>query len=331
MINDHNILLKKFFKYFFIALILLIAGVLGYLKFALPNVGAAPDMKVEMTPERIERGKYLANTVCVCMDCHSTRDWSRFSGPLTEGTVGKGGERFDESVGFPGVYFSRNITPAGLKDWTDGEIFRAITSGVSKDGHALFPVMPYPYYGKMDEEDIKSIIAYIRSLPAIENTIEDSKSNFPMNFIINTIPHRGEAQKMPSKSDVVSYGKYLANAASCVECHTPVDKGQIIAGKEFSGGREFAFPNGNILRSSNITADISTGIGSWSENQFVQLFKVRSDSAALNQKVGPTDFNTIMPWTMYGKMETEDLKAIFAYLRTIKGIKNEVEKFTAKK
>ena len=66
------------------------------------------------------------------------------------------------------------------------------------------------------------------------------------------------------------------------------------------------------------------------EEQFVQLFKMRSDSIALAQKVGPNDFNTIMPWGMYGKMAKEDLGAIYTYLRTIKGVKNKVEKFTSK-
>jgi hypothetical protein len=321
---------KKIITYIVLILIVALIGVLAYVKLALPNVGSAPDLKVELTPERIERGRYLANTVCVCMDCHSTRDWSLFSGPLVENTLGKGGEKFDESLGFPGTYYSRNITPAALKDWTDGEIYRAIVSGVSKDGHAMFPVMPYPYYSKLDKDDIISIIAYIRTLKPIDNEIVDAKSNFPMNFIINTIPAKPNHQPKPAKTDVVNYGKYIASAAACVECHSPVEKGQIIAGKEYSGGREFLMPNGNILRTPNITNDLNTGMGAWTEDQFVQLFKTRSDSTAMHQKVGPNDFNSIMPWTMYGKMETEDLKAIFAYLKTIKGVKNEVVKFTPK-
>ncbi len=322
--------MKKIITYIVLILIVALIGVLAYVKLALPNVGSAPDLKVELTPERIERGRYLANTVCVCMDCHSTRDWSLFSGPLVENTLGKGGEKFDESLGFPGTYYSRNITPAALKDWTDGEIYRAIVSGVSKDGHAMFPVMPYPYYSKLDKDDIISIIAYIRTLKPIDNEIVDAKSNFPMNFIINTIPAKPNHQPKPAKTDVVNYGKYIASAAACVECHSPVEKGQIIAGKEYSGGREFLMPNGNILRTPNITNDLNTGMGAWTEDQFVQLFKTRSDSTAMHQKVGPNDFNSIMPWTMYGKMETEDLKAIFAYLKTIKGVKNEVVKFTPK-
>lgn len=323
--------MKKILKYILIFLVLLIGSLMVYLKLVLPSVGSAPEMKVEITPERIERGKYLATAVCVCVDCHSTRDWSRYSGPLQEGAIGKGGEKFGEEFGFPGTYYSKNITPFALKDWTDGEIFRAITCGVSKDGSALFPIMPYMYYGQMDEEDIKSIIAYVRSLSPVEYTPEKSSSNFPMNFIINTIPKKGVAQKIPAKNDVVNYGRYLATAASCIECHTPFEKGQLVQGKEYAGGREFPFPNGNVLRSPNITPDQQTGIGTWSEKQFVQLFKSRSDSATLNQKVGPNDFNTIMPWTMYGQMDTTDLKAIFAYLKTIKSINNEVEKFTARK
>lgn len=100
----------KVLGYLVLFIIVVIAGLMVYAKTALPNVGPAPDMKVQITPERVERGKYLANAVVVCMDCHSTRDWSLFAGPVKPGTWGKGGERFDHSLGFPGVYYSRNIT-----------------------------------------------------------------------------------------------------------------------------------------------------------------------------------------------------------------------------
>src|SRR6187397_950542 len=84
-------------------IVLAVAGLLTYVKTALPNTGSAPDLKVDATPERIERGRYLAHSVTVCLDCHSTRDWSKFSGPIVPGTLGKGGDKFDKSVGFPGV------------------------------------------------------------------------------------------------------------------------------------------------------------------------------------------------------------------------------------
>jgi mono/diheme cytochrome c family protein len=323
--------MKKFFKiigYALLILILVISGLLIYVKTALPNVGPATAITIDYTPERIERGRYLANSVTVCMDCHSTRDWNKFAGPLTAGTLGKGGERFDQTVGFPGVYYSKNITPAGISRYTDGELFRLITTGVTKEGRAMFPVMPYGHYGQMDPEDIKSIIAYIRSLAPIQNPVQESVSDFPMNFIINTIPAKANPQTKPPQSDTLAYGKYLTNASSCIECHTKVSKGRIIPELAFSGGREFMMRDGSIVRSANITPDKETGIGSWTEEMFMSKFKVYADSSYKPQDVAAGQFNSIMPWNMYGKMNKEDLRAIYMYIKNVKAIKNTVIKFT---
>jgi len=309
-------------------LILAVAGILTYVKTALPNVGEAEELTIDYTQERIERGRYLANSVAVCMDCHSKRDWSKFSGPLTEGTFGMGGDRFDQTLGMPGVFYAKNITPSGISRYTDGELFRVITAGVTKEGKAMFPLMPYPYYGRMDKEDIYSIIAYIRSIPAIENQVPESEADFPVNFIINTIPKKGEPQAKPDKKDMLAYGAYMTNAAGCAECHTQADKGQIIPEKMYGGGREFLFPDGSVLRSSNITPDRETGIGAWTEEMFVQRFKVYADSTYVPESTGPGEFNSVMPWMMYGKMEKEDLAAIYAYLKSVKSIANPVQKFT---
>jgi hypothetical protein len=325
--------MKKALKYaswFLGGVVVLIAGLLMYVKAALPNVGEAENINIEYTPERIERGKYLANHVNACMDCHSTRDWSKFSGPLTEGTLGRGGEKFDRSVGMPGVYYSRNITPAGLGEHTDGELFRVITTGVAKDGRAMFPLMPYPYYGRMDREDIYSIIAYIRSIQAIENEVPLSTHDFPMNFIVNTIPAKAQLQTKPDPADRLAYGAYLTNAAGCRECHTRVNQGQIIPEFEFTGGRDFTMLDGSVVRSSNISPDMETGIGNWTEEFFIQRFKIYSDSAAANTRVAPGEFNSIMPWTMYAGMTSEDLGAIYTFLRSVKPQVNQVEKFTPK-
>jgi len=323
--------IKKLLKWLLIVIVLAIVTLVSFVKFALPNVGAAPDMKVEATPERIARGEYLANHVTVCIDCHSSRDWSKFSGPPIEGTYGKGGELFDQKFGFPGSYTSKNITPANISNWTDGELFRVITTGVDKDGKALFPVMSFHYYGQMDEEDIKCIIAYIRTLKPIENKTADSKSDFPMSLIINTIPHKANPQKRPPATDILETGKYLTNATACKECHTKFDKGKLVDGTEFGGGREFPFPDGSVIRSGNISPDMETGIGSWSKEKFVSLFHSRSDSATLHTTLKPGEFNSIMPWTMYGKMTDADLEAIYTYLRTLPAIKNDVVKYTAAK
>src|SRR5665213_847923 len=317
--------MRKVFKivgYILLIIVVGVAGIMIYVKEALPDVGPAPEMKVVSTPQRVERGRYLANSVTICMDCHSTRDWSKFAGPITPGTLGKGGERFDQSVGFPGVYYSKNITPAGISRYTDGELYRVITTGVTKEGSALFPVMPYAHYGKMDPEDIMSIIAYIRTLAPIENTVAAPVSDFPMNFIINTIPVKAAPQKIPSGSDQLAYGAYIINACACVECHTKVKRGAIIPELSFSGGREFQFPDGSIVRSANLTPDMKTGIGSWTEDMFVKRFEMYADSAYKPQAVAPGEFNSIMPWNMYGKMNEEDLAAIYKYLKSLQPINN---------
>jgi len=320
--------LLKIVMFLFLLLVLGMTGLLTYVKLALPDVEKSPELKVELTPEKISRGSYLANHVAVCMDCHSTRDFSLFAAPPKKGTEGMGGDRFDETMGFPGVYYAKNITPAGIAGYTDGELYRLITTGVNKKGEAIFPVMPYPYYGKMDPEDVKAIIAYIRTQPPIKSNVPESKSNFPMNFIINTIPQNADPQKTPPKSDKVAYGRHLANMSACIECHTQVDKGQIIKELMYSGGREFQFPDGNVLKSANITPDIETGIGKWTEEEFIKKFKSYTDSGYVSPKVAPGEFNTIMPWTMYAGMTEEDLSAIYAYLRTVPPMKNQVVKFS---
>jgi cytochrome c2 len=297
-----------------------------YLKTALPNVGNAPMLQVPITPERINHGEYLANHVAVCIDCHSTRDWDHFSGPIKPGTLGKGGQYFGKEEGFPGTFYSKNITPANLKNWTDGEIFRTITTGVDKNGNSLFPVMPYLYYGKMDKEDVYDIIAYLRSLQPIDNKVQSHKIDFPMNFIVNTIPKKSSFVTKPPKSDTLKYGAYLVNMAACMECHTRANKGQIIQKFAFAGGREFLMPNG-VLRSANITPENITGIGDWTENAFLEKFKTYNNPDSSFARLPKDEVNTIMPWTMYGGMDSSDLVAIYKYLRTIKPIKNPVVHF----
>ena len=309
-------------------ILLIVVGLISYVKVALPNVGEPQTLKINYSPDRIERGKYLANHVAVCMDCHSTRDWTKFSGPLAPGTLGKGGERFDQSIGFPGVYYSRNITPKGISRYTDGELFRLITTGVTKEGRAMFPVMPYTHYGKMDPDDVMSIIAYIRSLEPIENNVPESVPDFPMSVIINTIPQKAPGGTRPDTTNVLAYGAYLVNACACIECHTQANKGQIIPELSFSGGREFPLATGGIVRSANITSSVETGIGNWSEEAFINRFKSYVDSNYKPQTVEKGAFNSYMPWTMYGSMKRSDLAAIYAYLHSLPVKENKVVKFT---
>lgn len=324
--------MNKGLKYlgFLLGIILTVFIVLvGYVSVILPNAEPAPDIAIEPTAERIERGKYLANHVMLCMDCHAERDFTKFAGPPKPGTIGAGGHVFDENMGFPGRFVSRNLTPSSLGHWTDGEIYRAITTGVSRDGSALFPVMPYTQYSKVAKEDIHSVIAYLRTLEPVVRANEESVPAFPVNLLINTMPVKANNQPLPSIEDPVAYGKYLVTAAACNECHVKRENGAIV-GEPFAGGNEFRMPDGSVVRSANITPH-KTGIGYMTRDQFVMRFKMYADSSFVPHNVQPGEFQTLMPWLMYAGMTTEDLGAMYDYLRTIKPVDNRVERFTAER
>ena len=306
------------------AILLLFTGI--YLRYYLPNIRVR-ELKVEITRERIERGKYLANHVLACVDCHSKRDWSKYAGPIVPGTEGMGGEVFDQSMGFPGRYIAANITPYSLASWSDGEIYRAITSGVGKRNNTIFPVMPFHAYGTLDDEDIYCVIAYLRSIPSIKNDVPSSRSDFPVNFLINTMAEEGHPSKRPSPQDSLAYGRYIATAAACLDCHTPIDgKGNIILEKAYTGGREFPTEGGGTSVSINLTPDIKTGIGEWEKEMFIMKFKKYDLTRYKPPDVGKGDFNTPMPWTMYAGMDSTDLIAIYCYLKSLPAVRNKVAK-----
>jgi len=321
--------MKKLFRYLIYTLgvlLLLVVLALAYITFFLPDVGPPPEIQVELTDEKVHHGRHLAHHVMMCMDCHAVRDFSQFSGPPTPGTLGAGGEVFDQSMGLPGRFVSPNITPAALNDWTDGEIFRAIVSGVSKDGSALFPIMPYPLYSQLDEKDIRAVIAYLRSIEPIENDLEASKPDFPVNFLINTMPVEANLQLRPPSDDIIEYGRYLTTASACTDCHTRMERGEFV-GEPFAGGNEYRFPDGSVVRAPNLTPHES-GIGDMTKDQFLARFKAYYDTTYSAREVEPGEFQTVMPWVMYAGMKEEELEAIYTYLQSLPAVENEVEIFS---
>jgi hypothetical protein len=164
-------------------------------------------------------------------------------------------------------------------------------------------------------------------LKPIEYTPPARDMAMPLPLVVRTMPKPAAFRPIPPKTDRVAYGEYLTNAASCAECHTPMDgQGTPLPGMEFAGGFAFPLPAGGTVRSANITPDADTGIGTWTEQQFVDKFKafdgapIRSLSAAEQRE------NTVMPWIGYAGMTREDLSAIYAYLRTVKPVVNRVTK-----
>ncbi len=129
------------------------------------------DVKFESTPERIARGEYLANGASHCFLCHSVRDWSKPGAPPIESKKGAGAIFLDQE-GFRIVI--PNITPdkgTGAGTWTDDMLAWAIREGVGHDGRALFPLMLYQSFRNFSDEDIASIVVYLRTLPAVHNKL----------------------------------------------------------------------------------------------------------------------------------------------------------------
>lgn len=308
----------------------LITGGVVYLFAAFPRVPAAGAVTLPTDPETIARGQYLAEHVAICVDCHSTRDFTRFAGPIKPGSFGQGGERFDRpTADVPGVIYAPNVTPAAIGTWSDGELFHAVTTGVSRDGRAMFPLMPYVTYGQADEGDVLAMLAYLRTLPPVVNPVPARSLEMPMNLIVRTIPQPAAFRPRPSPQDRLAYGRYLTTMASCTECHTQRDgSGTFLPGMAFAGGVQFADPEtGYRVRSANITPDADTGIGAWTEAQFVAKFKGFETPSDHVLTADERRQNTVMPWTPYGGMTADDLGAIYTYLRTLTPVINRVEKW----
>ncbi len=312
----------KFLKYLFLTIIILIIGGYIYFNLTYPKTLPATEVEIYPTQKRIDRGNYLVNHVTACLPCHSQRDWSVFSGPVVPGTEGMGGHKFDEGV--PGIIYAGNITPSGIGEWTNGEVLRTITTGVTKANRVLFPLMPYPEYHQMGMEDLYSIISYIRTLKPIVHEVPLSSIDFPMNLIIKTIPPETYTPiTSVDESKTVDYGKYLVTIAGCRSCHTPMDKGKFVAEFDFAGGTPFSV-NGGDVNSANITPDIETGIGRWTQEDFLTRFKQYENKVI---KVKSGEFNSPMPWLLYAGMTKQDLSAIYEYLKTLPPVHHKIDGF----
>ena len=277
----------------------------------------------------LERGEYLTNNVAGCIDCHSKRDFEKYSGPVIPGTQGGGGIVFGQRFGVPGILFGKNITPdneTGIGTWTDDEILRAMTQGLNKNGDTLFPLMPYPSYNRMAKEDLLSIIAYIRTLKPIKNKIPARQLMMPIAAAYPgpALQASVDANVRPPESDKVKYGEYLTTMADCGTCHSPLTAQGPDMTRRYAGGYPFDAGTYKVV-SANITPDTATGIGRWDEAQFLNKFVPYREEKNYNFKPGKD--NTIMPLSVYAGMKDDDLKAIYAYLRTVKPISNKVEKY----
>ncbi len=304
-----------------LAVVVVVAVALPFLVGVRPFIGprarTVSDRRFDATPDRLERGRYLVTSVSGCVFCHGELDWQASGFPVRAGTEG-GGRRWDKE-GLPWMT-APNITPdpeTGAGRWTDDMLARAIREGIGHDGRALFPIMPYTQYRHMSDEDLASIVVYIRSLPAVKRVLPPAAVPFPLNHLINGVPEPVEGPvSTPDRSDPVRYGAYLVRLGACRDCHTQQDqRGQRILALEFGGGFVLTGPYGQVA-SGNITPSPS-GIPYYSPDLFVEMMRTG--------RVKARKIHDQMPWTVYGRATEQDLRAIFAYLQTLRPVAHRVD------
>lgn len=261
------------------------------------------DIKYEVTSQRLKQGEYLSNSILMCFSCHSPRDWKAPGAPPIEERKGSGGTIIYEDSS--SLVMAPNITPdkeTGAGKWTDDMLARAIREGVGHDGRALSREMPYNVFRKVSDEDLASVIVYLRSLPAVHNVVSPAKiPSWERSQIEKSLRPITQPIAVPDFSNQEKRGKYLVSIGECVGCHT--------SHAEYNpgllGGGNFLSRFGHSAFSANITSDAS-GIP-YGEQGFI--FVLRTGKGAT--------LSPAMPWIAFKNMTDDDIKAIYSYLRTI--------------
>ena len=262
----------------------------------------------------VARGEYIVRNVAVCGQCHAEEPRRNRDGPLS------GGMEFSNRR--IGTARASNLTPdsaTGLGAWSDAEIVRALRNGQSKDGRLLIPVMPYEWFHGMSDRDALAVARYLHGLPPVRNEVRQSPNFwFRLGKLLFLGPKPPISTAAPPQGATVEYGAYVSqHVALCADCHTPrsgiraaPDRQRLFAGMTDP-------PGGFPANPSNLTPDSATGIGEWSEEQFLRT---------LRTGVNPQgdSLHPFMPWREVRRMSDGDLRAIYRFLRSVPSIHNEV-------
>jgi cytochrome c553 len=315
---------QKFVVYCVLVLgVVLTAGItatIGWRPFIGPKMRPLSDRRFEPTPARLERGRYLATSGgAPCVLCHSELKASGEQVSVVPGTEFSGRSWSKEGAPF---LTAVNLTPdpeTGIGTWTDDQLARAIREGISHDGRALFPIMQYERFRVMSDEDLASVIVYLRSLAPIKRAdLKKTDIPFPLNRLINSVPQPIEAPVTPDLSTPEKRGAYLATTAICIDCHSPMDQqGTRTPGMEFAGGTTLVLDGWKPAASANLTPAVN-GIGAYyTEELFLETIRTG--------RVRERKLNDMMPWQVYRNMTDQDLKDIFAFLKSLKPIDHFVD------
>lgn len=290
-------------------------------------IGSVLDMEqIPRTPERLARGKYLVEGLLQCPACHSENDFSKRPFEVIPGKKLGGFVFPNVELGLPkhNRIVAPNISPDpeyGAGTWNDADFVRALRQGIGHDGRVLFPLMPYSYFRNLSDEDLASVIVYERSVAPVHIKRPKTVLAGQLRNAFQSMPPLAHVPE-PDRSDRVKYGEYLVAAGHCDACHTPTDeKGNPLPGMYLGGGAPLVgkWDGGKKLvtiNALNLTPDAS-GISYFDEEMFIDVIR--------NGGFKPRPLSNIMPWAFFRNLSDDDLKAIFAYLTTLKPVCHHVD------
>ena len=276
----------------------------------------------------VARGDYLVNHVAACSDCHTPRD---MTGAPIMAQYMAGAECF---VKLPNgdCLHTRNLTndATGLKDRTDDEIKKMIRDGIrtTENGDVpLNPVMPYYVFHNITDDDMDAIVAFLRTIPAVEHDVPPSSDSFAVPSAANPLDPAvipTPADDFPEHASAMR-GRYLAaQAGVCIECHTQHDMGSpdvLKLDMLFAGGEHFDVGLPTVPVSANLTSDTDTGIGDWTADDIVKALLTGVD----DEGKGLCPPMPSGPMGAFGGLTHDDARDIANYIRLLPPISNEID------
>jgi mono/diheme cytochrome c family protein len=263
----------------------------------------------------VARGETIVRNIAVCGGCHAAEEKN------PDGVLSGGKEFHNWRIGTSRASNLTSDPETGLGAWSEAEIVRAIHNGQSKNGRLLTPVMPYEWFYEMSDDDAFAVARYLKTLPPVRNEVKQSPNFiFKLGKLFLLGPKPALSAPAPPRGATAEYGGYLAqHVGLCAECHTPragllqnPDRSRLFAGVANP-------PKDFPAKPSNLTPDRSTGIGAWSEDDFVQTMRTGKNPTGRS-------LHPFMPWPELKRMSDDDLRAMVRYFKTVPAVHNEIKR-----
>jgi alcohol dehydrogenase (quinone), cytochrome c subunit len=299
---------------------LVIAGGTAWIANCTPSSSFDKVQSVNLVPtaQLIRQGEYVART-SDCVACHSTARGAPFAGGLKMATP-------------IGAIYATNITPdkqTGIGEYAVADFDRAVRHGVARDGHRLYPAMPYPSYAKLSDDDVRALFAFFKNeVPPVHQENRTSDIPWPLNMrwplaLWNAIflePGTYEPKRPADENGKLwNRGAYLVQGPGhCGSCHTP--RGVGMNEKALSDSSPL-YLSGAVLDgwyAPSLRGNRNIGLGRWTEEDIYWFLKLgRNPHAVVFGSMADVYNNS----TQF--MTDDDLRAVSHYLKSLPAVRED--------